>query len=128
MKKIFYNENGWVCERYPYDIPIENLENFIEVEDDIFQKTMSCESYKAWRVVNGILKIEQYEQTPLIIILTNEENDIMNWLSENDWKVNKTFIGEWALDDQRWVDYLLERNIKRKRLDEINLLIKKQRS
>lgn len=47
MKKIFYNQNGWVCNRYPYDIQIENEENFIEVEDSIFEMTMSCESYKA---------------------------------------------------------------------------------
>lgn len=127
MKKIFYNQNGWVCNRYPYDIPVENTENFIEVEDDIFRMTMACGSYKAWKVVDGVLKIEQYEEVPQTINLDNEFYSIINWFIENDWKVNKTFIGEWALDDQRWLDYLSERNLKRKRLDEINILIKKEK-
>ena len=28
MEKIYYNNNGWVCQRYPYDLPIENENQF----------------------------------------------------------------------------------------------------
>jgi hypothetical protein len=47
MKKIYYNQNGWVCERYPYNIPIYNEALFIEVEDGVYEETMSCPVYSA---------------------------------------------------------------------------------
>ncbi len=33
----------------------------------------------------------------------------MKWLADNDWKVNKRTLGEWAEDDPRWLDYLAGR-------------------
>lgn len=30
----------------------------------------------------------------------------LKWLTDNDWKVNKRALGEWAEDDTRWVAYL----------------------
>ena len=36
------------------------------------------------------------------------------------WKVNKVFLGEWEETDERWLQYLKEREIKRNRLDEIS--------
>jgi hypothetical protein len=126
MKKIFYNKNGWVCQRYPYDIEIDDLNNFIEVDDSIYEKTLSCESYMAWKVRDGSLVIDRYEDAPKILDWENEKNEITSWLYENDWKINKVFIGEWSANDQRWLNYLSERTIKRNRLDEINSLIEKE--
>lgn len=51
--------------------------------------------------------------------LQEEYFDIMGWLSQNDWKVNKVFLGEWADTDPRWVEYKEQRAIKRARLDKI---------
>lgn len=31
------------------------------------------------------------------------------WLADNDWKVNKHTLGEWAEDDERWLEYLAGR-------------------
>lgn len=30
----------------------------------------------------------------------------LKWLADNDWKVNKRTLGEWAEDDERWLAYL----------------------
>ena len=57
MNKIYYNKEGWICERFPYDIPIEDETRFIEVDEEVFIETFTCESYKYWRVVNGKLVI-----------------------------------------------------------------------
>lgn len=53
-----------------------------------------------------------------------EINSILKWFANNDWKINKIVIGEWSQEDERWVNYLKERAIKRKRYDELLLLLK----
>ena len=63
MKKIFYNADGWVCQRYPYDIPVDNESRFIEVEDEQEDKTYATSSGYAWRVVDGKLVNEVYDKT-----------------------------------------------------------------
>ena len=40
------------------------------------------------------------------------------WLAENDWKVNKRMLGEWAEDDERWIAYLADRAKARAEIDE----------
>ena len=35
--------------------------------------------------------------------------DALKWLADNDWKVNKHLLGEWADDDERWLAYLAGR-------------------
>ena len=61
MEKIYYNENGWVCERYPYDIPVEDDSRFIEVEDEVANKTYSCKIGYSWRVTDGELEQAIYD-------------------------------------------------------------------
>jgi len=63
-KKIHYNKDGWVCERYPYDLPIENQDRYIEVDETTFIKTLGVDSYHAWKVKDGRLTVERYEETP----------------------------------------------------------------
>ena len=55
MEKIYYNENGWVCNRYPYDIQIDDENRYIEVDDETYLKTLQCEIGKSWRVIDGEL-------------------------------------------------------------------------
>jgi hypothetical protein len=67
--------------------------------------------------VNG-----QLVETDAIINKANlqeEYFEIRAWLSQNDWKVNKVFLGEWAETDPRWVEYKEQRAIKRARFDKI---------
>ena len=42
----------------------------------------------------------------------------LKWLTDNDWKVNKHTLGEWADDDPRWLEYLAGREQARKDYDE----------
>lgn len=58
--KIFYNEEGWVCERYPQDIPVTDTNRFVEVDENIGAKTYSSQIGQAWRVVNGELQEQIY--------------------------------------------------------------------
>ena len=41
----------------------------------------------------------------------------LKWLADNDWKVNKVFIGEWTYTDPRWLEYLEQRNKARAEID-----------
>jgi hypothetical protein len=53
----------------------------------------------------------------------HEKDEILKWLADNDWKVNKVVVGEWEATDPRWVEYLNERKAKRNRLDDINKVL-----
>lgn len=46
--------------------------------------------------------------------------EIQAWLSANDWKVNKVFLGEWEATDPRWTEYLATRAELRKEHDELS--------
>lgn len=69
MEKIYYTEKGWVCQRYPYDLPVTDESRFIEVEEKLYNETLSSPEFFAWRVVNGELVNEHYED------LTAEEQE-----------------------------------------------------
>jgi len=62
--KIHYNEDGWVCQRYPQDLPIEDEERYIEVGEEEFIKSLSTNTHFAWRIVDGELVNEQYQEIP----------------------------------------------------------------
>ena len=55
MNFLYYNNDGWVCDRYPYYYPIENENQFIMVSDLIFNKTLKIKPYKAFKIVNNEL-------------------------------------------------------------------------
>lgn len=63
MEKIYYNNLGWVCNRYPNDLPVDDENRFIEVDEDTLAQTLICESGKAWKVINGKLSQEIYNKT-----------------------------------------------------------------
>lgn len=56
--------------------------------------------------------------------LSEEYFEIKQWFNENDWKINKVFLGEWTEKDKRWVKYKKERQIKRARLDALKKVLK----
>lgn len=35
--------------------------------------------------------------------------EIDKWFKNNDWIVNKVFLGEWEITDPRWIEYLEKR-------------------
>ena len=65
------------------------------------------------------------EEQKTLILAKEELWEIQKWFSDNDWIVNKIVVGEWTTDDERWLNYLAERKEKRKRQDELLLIINK---
>lgn len=65
------------------------------------------------------------EQQKTLILAKEELWQIQKWFSDNDWIVNKIVVGEWTTDDERWINYLAERKVKRARQDELLLIINK---
>lgn len=63
MERIYYNSDGWVCERIPQEIPIDNLNRYIEVSYEEYEKTLFADLGKAWRVVNGRLVQDIYDNS-----------------------------------------------------------------
>jgi hypothetical protein len=47
----------------------------------------------------------------------------LKWLADNDWKVNKHTLGEWADEDPRWLEYLAGREQARKDYDEAEAVL-----
>ena len=60
------------------------------------------------------------EEQKTLILAKEELWEIQKWFSDNDWIVNKIVVGEWSTDDERWLNYLAERKVKRARQDELN--------
>lgn len=83
MEKIYYNENGWVCKRHPYNIPVEDDSRFIEVEDEVANKTYSCKIGYSWRVTEGELEQVIYDNDAATKQKYAEElTELETWFSE----------------------------------------------
>lgn len=121
MVKIYYNEQGWICDRYPYDIPVTDENRYIEVDDDIAGKTYSCEIYYAWRVVDGELVVEQYEKVPQQELYEQEYYNLKQQLTEMDYKTSKYVDGEYT--EEEWQEIVNERKQIRVRVRELETLI-----
>ena len=89
----------------------------LDVPDDIKDLDLLIK----YKYVNGKF-VESNE-----ILLKKQYNleliEINQWFINNDWKVNKVFIGEWEETDPRWINYLSERADKRERQDELKALL-----
>lgn len=47
-------------------------------------------------------------------------NEIQKWFRDTDWIVNKIVVGEWSMDDPRWIEYLNQRKAIREEQDFLN--------
>ena len=121
MEKIFYNKDGWVCERYPYDLPIENEEQFIEVDSETYEQTLVCKQHYSWRVINGKLEMQQYEDIPQSEIAQAEMYQLKQQLSNMDYKTSKYVDGEYT--ETEWQAIVEERKVIRERIRELEGII-----
>lgn len=122
MEKIFYNENGWVCNRCPYDIQVNDENRYIEVDSDTYGKTLQCEIGKAWRVINGELSMQVYDEKEYRKNVYQEEmNTLKQQLSHMDYKTSKYADGEYT--DEEWQVIVAERKSIRERIRELEKLI-----
>jgi hypothetical protein len=104
------------------NIPFEDDGKGLVIEKEVTQEEFeSGSSLFIFKGSNVYRKSEkEFNNEKHINDLRYEALDIQQWLTENDWKVNKVFLGEWKETDERWLQYLKEREIKRNRLDEIS--------
>ena len=65
------------------------------------------------------------EYADKIEAIKNKKN-ALKWLADNDWKVNKHTLGEWADDDARWQAYLADRAKIRAQFDEAEEILKQK--
>lgn len=122
MRKVNYrvDEKNYITSfRF---IPFRETEPYIETDLPIIIGIS--------RVINGQLDNSQpqsdYESKKQALKQQKEYNQemqsIKQWLSDNDYKVNKYLLGEYSDTDQRWLDYKAERTIKLARYNELEAL------
>ena len=117
MKIYFTLKNGFV-DSYNFTPTFEYTN---EKEITIEEEELFVRHFPFIKYVNGIFLFDESEKTKVFQKqnLISEQQEILKWLADNDWKVNKVVVGEWTKEDPRWLEYLQERQVKRKRLEEI---------
>jgi hypothetical protein len=110
MKKFIKTEGKKILEIRP-----KMFEGAIEIEVPDTMKDLDV--LRLHHYANG--KLVKTDEIINKANLSEEYFEIRQWLTQNDWKVNKVFLGEWAETDPRWVEYKEQRVIKRARLDAI---------
>jgi len=97
--------------------------NQVELDLTDEEYTYLNENALAAHYENGKVVYKGLEQIKQRQAAEKEQADILQWLADNDWKVNKVVVGEWEATDTRWLEYKKERQLKRARQDEIGKLI-----
>jgi len=132
MKKIYFNDNGWVCGRYPYNFKIENENNFVEVNDTDFEKTLSCQEHFAWKVVNGSLVEERYEKDDTKETLKQKMSQLKSWFdtyyTQHEQKYNRLIALERECDDgsdpaDKLIELYQEAERNRKKIQELEKML-----
>lgn len=63
MEKLYYKaKNGYVCQRYPYDLPIEEGDPYIELEEEEFEFSKGVDSTTIPIIKNGVLTSIEYKR------------------------------------------------------------------
>ena len=61
MEKVYFNKEGWVCNRHPYNFEIDDENSFIELDELESSKTYVSETGKAWKIINNELVLDVYD-------------------------------------------------------------------
>lgn len=64
MIKIHYNEEGWLCNRVPTNYEITDPNRYILVDEITYTNTLATPSHQSWRVKDGKLYLDHYEEEP----------------------------------------------------------------
>lgn len=110
MNKLYYSPvNGYLCDRYPNDIPHTDETPFIEVDDDTYGQTFACEYGKTWAVINGeltviddanIMATPEYQKNSL----ENEIFMLQSFLTETDYITLKLAEAQINNDETKFVE------------------------
>ena len=84
---IYYNkETGFVQDRYPWDEPHNADSASIEVDEDVYQKTLLTESGFRWAVVNNEVKSIEFNSEEnkklkqTLINITNSNDGLKQYI------------------------------------------------
>lgn len=115
MATIKYNKDGWVCDRFPY-----NLKDYfgeMEVDDATYMQTMATGAHFAWRVVGGLLVNERYEETPHKEWVEDRIRDLKRHLRDTDYMAIKFAEGEFT--EQEYAPVRAQRAAWRAEINEL---------
>lgn len=102
----------------------KELEPYIEITEEERRQPLP-DKYSHYAVVNGKFTIITREPTDeeaakdKAAAKAKRLIEIDKWLCDNDWKVNKVYLGEWENTDPRWLEYLETRAALRAEHDEL---------
>lgn len=102
MKKLYYDKDtGFVSERYPHNYK-KDESVFVEVEDDVYERTFSVNTGYIWKVENGTPVIvedpdENSQKELKRINLNNLLCDYEQYLIDTDYIITK--LNEAKLED-----------------------------
>ncbi len=108
------------------DVKVDNIKTFeVETFPDVDENTAlyfnpeTKEFYtKPRRKVKPVS-----DEVKVRLEAQEQKANALKWLSDNDWKVNKRALGEWAEDDERWIAYLEGRAKARAAIDEADAVL-----
>ena len=135
MQIIYYEkESGFICDRLPNPRPHTEDCLSMELSDEDFEMTCTCDWGKAWAVVDG--KIQQIDDLEFQntdqykkIALLDEKRYLEYQLSQTDWIISK--LNELKIEDEeayevakeKYSDVLTERKAARTRINELEELL-----
>ena len=130
MKKLYYDkENLAVSERYPHFYP-KDEETFINVEESVFNKTLSCPYGKMWAVQDGkpvlvddveVQNSDEYKQ----YVKNNQICEYRAYLDSTDYviaKLNELKLdndGEFEKAKEEYKEVLAKRKEARNKINEL---------
>ena len=113
LEKIYYDKDGWVCGRYPIDIPVDDKNRYIKVSVGEYSKTFTVQNGYAWRVVDGKLVVEKYGEIPPYV----EINELKAKLRDTDYQATKYSEG-WFTEEE-YAPIKAQRQAWRDRINEL---------
>lgn len=127
MGKIYYNKiTGLLCNRYPTDIKIDENSAYIEVSEEIANKTYACPCGKHWAVIDNILQQVDYEtEESKQLKIDNEIAKYKDYLSSTDYviaKLNELKLeddGEYEKAKEEYKDVLAKRKEARAKINQL---------
>jgi hypothetical protein len=102
----------------------KDLKPYIEITEEERRQPLG-DKYGYYAVEHGKFIVKRRKPTEeevardKIALKAERLAEIDKWLANNDWKVNKVYLGEWKVDDPRWLEYLETRAALRAEHDKL---------
>ena len=110
---IWYNQDGWVCGLFPSELPIDDKCKELQISDDEIDMIRYSDVGMSWRVVDGKLIKDRYEEVPASIQI----DELKSKLRSTDYQAIKYSEGQ--LSEEEYAPMKAQRQAWR---DEINRL------